>query len=53
MNSKQRSGVLGMTIGGIWLLINLRHVGTQGLVALGMPIVLLVLGVIYFRSGAE
>lgn len=51
MNRKQVSGLIGMIVGGGWLLLNLRHFAEQGWVAIGMPLIITVLAVIYFVSG--
>ena len=51
MWSKKTSGVIGMAIGSIWFLANVRHFSDQGFVAIGMPIIIFVLGLIYFRKG--
>jgi hypothetical protein len=51
VNGKQKSGLLGMVVGGVWLLVNLRHVPTQGFVAIGMPLLIAVAGVVYFIKG--
>ena len=53
MNRKTRAGIAGMAVGGLWLLANLRHVQTQGFVAIGMPLIILVLGGIYFTLGRK
>ena len=51
MNRKTQAGIAGMAVGGVWLLANLRHFQEQGFVAIGMPLILLVLGGIYFARG--
>lgn len=51
MNSRQKSGVLGMVVGGVWLLVNLRHVPSQGFVAIGMPLLIAVAGLVYYLKG--
>lgn len=51
MGSKKTSGLIGMAVGGVWFLTNVRHFGEQGFVAIGLPVIILVLGVIYFRKG--
>lgn len=53
MNRKTQAGIAGMVVGGAWLLANLRHVQDQGFVAIGMPLVLLVLGGIYVARGRK
>lgn len=53
MWSKRTSGLIGMVVGGVWLLANLRHFSEQGFVVIGLPLILFVLGVIYFRKGSS
>ena len=53
MWSKKTSGLIGMTVGSIWFLMNVRHFSEQGFVAVGMPIIIIVLGFIYFRKGGS
>lgn len=53
MWSKKTSGLIGIIIGGIWLLMNFRHVAEQGFVAIGMPLVITVLGIVYFFKGSN
>lgn len=53
MNVKRASGLVGMGVGGIWLLINLRHVKGQGLVAIGMPLVFIALGAWHWLRGRD
>jgi len=53
MTSKQISGLIGIVVGGGWLLLNLRHVGSQGIVAIAFPAVILVLGIVYFIKGKQ
>lgn len=50
MWSKKTSGLIGMVVGGVWFLVNLRHFSEQGFVAIGLPLIIFVLGVIYFRK---
>lgn len=53
MNRKMTSGLIGMIFGGAWLLYNLQYFKQQGFVAIGMPLIITVLGVIYFVSGKK
>ena len=53
MWSKKTSGLIGIIIGSIWLLMNFRHVAEQGFVAIGMPLVITVLGIVYFFKGSN
>lgn len=48
MWSKKTSGLIGMIVGVAWFLANVRHFSEQGFVAIGMPIIIFVLGVVYF-----
>jgi hypothetical protein len=51
MSKKSLSGLLGIIVGGIWLAMNFKHYGEQGFVAIGMPLIILILGIIYFIRG--
>ncbi len=51
MTGKQKSGILGIVVGLVWLMFNLRHVPSQGLVAIGMPLLLLAVGTYYVVKG--
>lgn len=53
MNRRRISGLVGMVVGGIWLLVNLRHVKDQGLVAIGLPLVFIALGVWHWVRGRD
>ena len=53
MWTKRTSGLIGIIVGGLWLLINFRHVATQGLVAIGLPLIILILGIVYFVQGKK
>lgn len=53
MSKKRISGLIGIVVGGVWLLFNFRHFESQGFVAIGMPLVLLVLGIVYFVRGTN
>jgi hypothetical protein len=48
VGGKKLSGFLGMMVGGAWLLANFKHFEAQGFVAIGMPLVILILGGIFF-----
>lgn len=48
MNLRKRSGLLGMLVGSLWLVSNLRHFSKDGLMAIGIPLILMILGAIYF-----
>jgi hypothetical protein len=50
MGSKKTSGLIGMIVGGVWFLANLRHFSEQGFIAIGLPIIIFILGFIYFRK---
>ena len=51
MSGKRVSGLLGMVVGGIWFVHNLQFFKEQGFVAIGMPLVIFVAGVVYFSRG--
>jgi hypothetical protein len=51
MWSKKTSGVIGMVVGGVWFLVNVRHFSEQGFVAIGMPLIIFFLGVVFFFKG--
>lgn len=48
MWSKKVSGLIGMFVGGIWFIANLRNFADQGFVAIGMPLIIFSLGAIYY-----
>jgi hypothetical protein len=51
MKNKKWSGLLGIIVGSIWLLSNFKYYEQQGFVAIGMPLLILVLGCVYFFKG--
>ena len=51
MWSRRTSGLIGMVVGGGWFLINVRHFSEQGFVAIGLPLILFVLGLVFFFRG--
>lgn len=53
MINKKWSGLLGIVVGGIWFVHNLQHFSEQGFVAIGMPLLIAVVGVIYFIRGQK
>ena len=53
MNKKKTGGLVGIVIGGIWLANNFQHFGEQGFVAIGMPLIILAVGIVYFISGMK
>ncbi len=53
MWSRKISGLIGMAVGGIWFLVNLRHFGDQGFVAIAFPMIIFVLGLVYYRKGSS
>ena len=53
MNRKTSSGLLGIAAGGVWLMSNYKYVDEQGLVVIGMPILLIVAGIIYLLLGMK
>jgi uncharacterized RDD family membrane protein YckC len=53
MWSKKTSGIIGMILGVLWLLNNIRYAEEQGFVAITMPIFMFALGVYYYRQGSK
>lgn len=53
MYRKKVSGLLGIIVGGIWLANNFKYFDEQGFTAIGMPLVILVAGVVYFIAGMK
>lgn len=54
MWNKKTSGLIGMVVGGAWLLWNLQYFSQQGFVAIGMPLIIAALGAWYFfKADAE
>lgn len=48
MSNKKISGLLGMLIGGFWLVLTMDDFQEQGIVAIAIPLVISVLGAVYF-----
>ena len=44
MNRRTIGGMVGVILGGVWLFANLPHYSDQGIVAIGMPLLILGLG---------
>ena len=53
MNSKIISGLIGIVVGGLWLSKNYQFFDEQGFAAIGMPSIILVLGIVYFVKGLK
>ena len=53
MNRKMTIGLIGIIFGGAWLLNNLQYFQQQGFVSIGMPLIITVLGAIYFINGKK
>jgi hypothetical protein len=53
MNKKKASGLVGIVVGGVWLASNFQHFDEQGIVAIGMPLLILIAGIAYFVSGMK
>ena len=53
MNRKKYAGLVGIVVGGVWLANNFKHFDEQGFVAIGMPLLILIAGVIYFVLGMK
>ena len=48
MSGKKLSGLIGMVVGGVWFAMNFKHFDEQGVVAIGMPLIIFVVGAIFF-----
>lgn len=48
MSNKKISGLLGMLVGGFWLVLNMDDFNEQGFVAIAIPLIIGILGAIYF-----
>ena len=44
MNRRTIGGMVGVILGAAWLVANLPHYGEQGIVAIGMPLLIVGLG---------
>jgi len=53
MNRKRISGLIGIVFGGAWLANNARYFHDEGFVAIGMPLIIFVLGLVYFFTGRD
>jgi hypothetical protein len=53
MSRKRVSGLIGIVGGGAWLVYSLQFFSQQGFVAVGLPLVILVLGLVYFFGGKD
>jgi len=53
MSRKRVSGLIGIVVGGIWFAYNLQYFGRQGFVAVGLPLIILVLGLVYFFGAKD
>lgn len=51
MSKKSISGLIGIVVGGIWLFRNFQYFEEQGFVAIGMPLIITVVGLVYFVTG--
>ena len=51
MNRKTISGLLGVIVGSGWFAYNYQYFDEQGFVAIGVPIALIVAGVVYLILG--
>ena len=51
MNRNTIGGLLGLIVGGVWLANNYQYFDEQGFVAIGMPLILMVAGVVYLVLG--
>ena len=53
MSKKGWSGLLGIIFGSGWLLNNFKYFDEQGFVAIGMPLIIIVVGAIYLVQGLK
>ena len=53
MNKKSISGLIGIVVGGALLVNNFKHFEEQGFVAIGMPLIITVLGIVYLIKGMK
>ena len=53
MSRKSISGLIGIVGGGAWLANNFRYFDEQGFVAIGMPLLILVVGIVFFVQGRK
>ena len=53
MNKKIISGLVGIIVGGAWLANNYKHFEEQGFVAVGMPAIISILGIVYLFQGIK
>ena len=53
MYGKRVSGLIGIIVGGAWLACNMQYFKTQGFGAIGMPLLILVLGLFYFFGASR
>ena len=51
MNRGSIAGLVGIVIGGAWLANNYKYFDEQGFVAIGMPLLILAAGIVYFVLG--
>ncbi len=51
MNKRVISGLVGVVVGGAWLANNYKYFEEQGVIAIGMPGVITVVGLIYLVGG--
>jgi len=51
MSKAKISGLIGIVVGGAWCANNYQYVDEQGIMAIGMPAILLILGIVYFIKG--
>ena len=51
MNKRMVSGLVGIVVGGAWFLNNYKYFDKQGFIAIGMPLLIFIVGLIYFIGG--
>ncbi|MCP4153713.1 MAG: hypothetical protein GY757_38665 [bacterium] len=53
MNKRVISGLVGVVVGGAWLANNYKYFEEQGFGAIGMPVLITVVGLIYLIGGLK
>ena len=51
MSKTKIGGMIGVVVGGVWFANNYQYFDEQGISAIGMPAILLILGIVYFIKG--
>ena len=48
MSGRKLFGIIGMVVGAAWFSVNVRHFNEDGFVAIAMPLIIFILGLVYF-----